>query len=405
MFDTLCALIPRDPDMPARYRALTQMQRVLDGTIYDVLTVDFHDEKSPSGEYVPIRQRKPCVRYALSAIVVADTVAMLFGEGRFPEIDCEDVPTREALADLVKDSRMVDVMSDAALRGSVGSIAVRMRILVGRLYLDTIDTATLTPVWKADEPDVLERVTQAYKVKGHELMASCGYTGLDKGATYWWRVVWDDQAETCYVPQPIADASAGNPPVPDPSRTAVHGLGFVPLVWIRNLPGGSGPDGGCTFKAAIHTQIEIDYQLSQAGRGLKYSSDPQLVIKEPAAEGELVKAAGNALVVSENGDAKLLEIGGSAAAAVIEYVRALREFALESVHGNRSSADKLATAQSGRAMELMHQPLINLTDHLRSSYGERGLLDLVRMIVKARAKYEFTAAAAGPCRRCPSTPG
>ena len=34
--------------------------------------------------------------------------------------------------------------------------------------------------------------------------------------------------------------------------------------------------------AAIETKIEIDYQLSQAGRGLKYSSDPTLLIKEPA---------------------------------------------------------------------------------------------------------------------------
>ena len=69
-------------------------------------------------------------------------------------------------------------------------------------------------------------------------------------------------------------------------------------------------DGACTFRAAIETQIEIDYQLSQAGRGLKYSSDPTLLIKEPATtDSEIVKGAGNALVVSEKGDAKLLEIG------------------------------------------------------------------------------------------------
>jgi hypothetical protein len=390
MFDTLCALVPHDPDMPARYRTLTMMQRVLDGTLYDVLQHDFHDEKSPAGEYIPIRRRKPSVRYALPAIVVADSVAMLFGEGRFPAIDCEDVATREALADLAQDARLADVMTEAALRGSVGSAAVRLRILSGRLYLDVLDTATLTPAWRPDEPDVLLKVTQAYKVSGGVLMDECGYTGLERGATYWWRVVWDDHAETCFVPQPVGDASAGKPPVPDPGRSVTHGLGFVPIVWIRNLPGGTAPDGACTFRAAIHTAIEIDYQLSQAGRGLKYSSDPQLVIKEPAIEGEMIKSAGNALVVGERGDAKLLEIGGSAAAAVIEYVRALREFALESVHGNRSSAEKMAAAQSGRAMEMLHQPLINLSDHLRSSYGA-GLLALARMIIRARAVYEFTA--------------
>ena len=122
----------------------------------------------------------------------------------------------------------------------------------------------------------------------------------------------------------------------------------MPIVWIRNLPGGEGVDGACTFRAAIETNIEIDYQLSQAGRGLKYSSDPTLLIKEPAtSDSEIVKGAGNALVVSEKGDAKLLEIGGTACEAVISYVRTLREFALESVHGNRANADRLTAAQSG----------------------------------------------------------
>jgi len=161
-------------------------------------------------------------------------------------------------------------------------------------------------------------------------------------------------------------------------------LGFVPVVWIKNLPGGDAVDGACTFKAAIETNIEIDYQLSQAGRGLKYSSDPTLLIKEPAlGDSEIVKGAGNALVVSEKGDAKLLEIGGSACEAVISYVRTLRELALEVLHGNRASADRLTVAQSGRALELMNQGLIWLADNLRISYGDGGLLALMRMVIRA----------------------
>jgi hypothetical protein len=173
-----------------------------------------------------------------------------------------------------------------------------------------------------------------------------------------------------------------------------HSLGFVPIVWIRNLPGpsstGDPADGACTFRTAIETQIEIDYQLSQAGRGLKYSSDPTLLIKEPATiDSEIVKGAGNALVVSEKGDARLLEIGGTAAAAVIEYVRTLRELALESVHGNRASADRLTAAQSGRALELMNQGLVWLADNLRVSYGEGALLSLARMVLQSSQVYRL----------------
>jgi hypothetical protein len=160
------------------------------------------------------------------------------------------------------------------------------------------------------------------------------------------------------------------------------------------LPGfsvtGDPNDGACTFRAAVESQIEIDYQLSQAGRGLKYSSDPTLLIKEPAgAASEIVKGAGNALIVSEKGDARLLEIGGTASAAVIEYVGLLREFALESVHGNRATPDRLTAAQSGRALEMLHQGLLWLADSLRVTYGEGALLSLMRMVIRASQKYSL----------------
>ncbi len=67
------------------------------------------------------------------------------------------------------------------------------------------------------------------------------------------------------------------------AAAVTHRLGFVPMVWIRNLPGGDKIDGVCTFEAAISTVMEMDYQFSQAGRGLKYAADPTLLIKEPAA--------------------------------------------------------------------------------------------------------------------------
>jgi hypothetical protein len=96
------------------------------------------------------------------------------------------------------------------------------------------------------------------------------------------------------------------------------------------------------------------------------------------------------LVVSEKGDAKLLEIGGTACEAVISYVRTLREFALEAVHGNRASADRLTAAQSGRALELMNQGLIWLADNLRISYGDGGVLALLNMVMRASGVFPLT---------------
>ena len=383
MFQAICDLIPADPDSSMRARRLVVMQRVLDGTLYDVLPYEFHEERSSSGEYIPLRRRRPSVRYALSRVVVEDSVALLFSDGHMPAIVSTDGAVRDMLATVGRECRLNQVMTEAAIRGSVGSTCVLLRILQGRVFLDVLDTAWLTPIWAADAPDTLSSVTERYKAPGVDL-AAAGFAVPDETLTYWFHRRWDAVDETWFLPQAVGSS---DPPVVDGVRSVRHGLGFVPLVWVRNLPGGEAPDGACTFRAAVETGIEIDYQLSQAGRGLKYSSDPTLLIKEPAGvEGELIRGAGNALIVSEKGDARLLEIGGTAAAAVLDYVRVLRELALEGVHGNRTDASRLGAPHSGRALELMNQGLVWLADSLRVSYGE-GLLSLCRMILRAGLVY------------------
>jgi Phage portal protein, SPP1 Gp6-like len=388
MFDTLCDLVPYDSDYPKRVRELTILDHVLDGTLYDVLPYHFHEERSEAGEYIPLRQRRPSVRYPLCRIVVEDSVSLLFSEGHFPTIDSTDRTVRTVFANIVKETRLNLTMTQAAMRGATGSVALLLRVLKGRIFVDVLDTMYLTPNWDPSAPDTLARVDERYKVSGADLLRN-GYKIDDPDGQYWFARCWDNESETWFEPIPVGRSF---PTIIDESRSVSHKLGVVPIVWIRNLPGspttGNNADGACTFAAAMHTQVEIDYQLSQVGRGLKYSSDPTLLLKDPALpDGELIKGAGNALIVSEKGDARLLEIGGTASAAVIEYVRTLRELALESIHGNRASPERITAAQSGRALELLNQGLIWLADNLRTSYGESGLLQLARLIVRASQTY------------------
>ncbi len=391
MFDTLSDLVPSDTDYPPRVHKLDILNRILDGTLYDVLPYHFHEERSAAGEYVPLRQRRPSVRYPLCRTVVEDSVSLLFSDGHFPTIHCSDPEVQNALASIVKETRLNQTMTEAAIRGSVGSVALLLRILQGRIFVDVLDTIYLTPTWDLKAPDRLAKVIERYKVSG-AVLANNGYEMDDIEATYWFMRQWDAQSETWFMPR---QTGLDGPDLVDEARSISHNLGSVPIVWIKNLPGrpttGNSSDGACTFVAAVHSQVEIDYQLSQVGRGLKYSSDPTLLLKDPALpEGEFVKGAGNALIVSEKGDARLLEIGGTASSAVIEYVRTVREFALESIHGNRASPERLMAAQSGRALELLNQGLISLADNLRTSYGESGLLELARLIIRASQNYKIT---------------
>ena len=388
MFEAICELIPKDRDYSRRTWILETLTRVINGELYDILPFDFHDERSAIGEYIPLRKRRPSVRYPLCRLVVEDSVALLFSEGHFPTIDCPDRKTQDSLAKIFHDARLNLIMIEAAMRGSVGSVAILMRVLKGRIFFQVLDTLYLTPSWNPQEPDTLIGMIEKYKVSGSQLKAT-GYDIPEPTGDYWFQRSWDIESEIWYMPLQVG---TDEPLKIDSHRTIHHGLGFVPMVWIRNLPGFSATndpnDGACTFRAAVDTQIEIDYQLSQAGRGLKYSSDPTLLLKEPiGSDTDIVKGAGNALIVGEHGDARLLEIGGTAAAAVIDYVKTLRDFALESIHGNRASPERLTAAQSGRAMELMNQGLLWLADNLRISYGEVAMLSLAKMVVRASTQY------------------
>src|SRR3954465_9672042 len=102
--------------------------------LYDVLPYHFHEERTEAGEYLPLRRRRPSVRYPLCRIVVEDSVSLLFSEGHFPTIDCADRAMHNSLASIVRDSHLNLVMTEAAIRGSVGSVAILMRVLDGRIF-------------------------------------------------------------------------------------------------------------------------------------------------------------------------------------------------------------------------------------------------------------------------------
>jgi hypothetical protein len=384
MYKTLLNEIGSDSDYPERQARLAGFRKVLKGTIYDHIPLDFSQETDAYGNYIPIAKRRPSVRYNLCKTVVDDSVSMLFGDGHFPEIESEDESLDEALDKIAKDLKLPGLMIDAATRGSVGSVAMHFQVLKGKVFVKTLDTEFLTPSYDPFDPEALISVTEKYKLAGKDLRLAGWSIPKDKDAEkFWYRRDFTATGELVYVPWSVTEDEEFVPVI-DKKRSTTHDLGFVPVVWVKNLPNGDDIDGACTFDQAIDTQIQIEYQLSQAGRGLKYSAEPTLLLKNPAdPEGTMVKGAGNAIVVGPEGDAKLLEINGTATSASLEYVARLREYALEVLHGNRSSADKLSAAQSGRALELLHQALIWLTDKLRISYGDGGLLELYKMIVKA----------------------
>lgn len=394
--------------------------RVYDGKLYDHLTYFYFQEREggTNGAYIPLNMRQPSVKIPFCKLVVDNSVSLLFGNDHFPKIGCEDDTLREKLEEMMTDYKFNAIMSRSATIGSTGSVIIFVNIYDGILKLEPKSTKNFTPVFDKVIPNKLIKLTERYKVSGALLIAQ-GYTNIkEPKKKYWFHRVWDENSEIWYVPYLCSEK---DPKLKvDKKRSTIHNLGLLPAKWIKNLnkildfdDNGAVVDGECTFARVVDANIEIDYQLSQGGRALKYSSDPLLVLKleddqmtlqqnmtqvvvspsngeahaalNPGIGGTgkaLARSASNALILNKDDEAKLLEIGGTAINAVLEFVRNLREYLLETAHGNRSNADKVNAAQSGRAMQAMNQALIWLTDNLRVSYGEGGLLEIIQMIIE-----------------------
>lgn len=399
MFTELIKTFQFDKDYPARAQMIDAYMRVLNGEQYDKLPYAFTQEYDSQGGYVPLRMRQPSVKYNMCKLVVDDSVSLLFGKDHFPTIitNEHDIKVDNQIKLIAKSINLRKIMTEAAITGSVGSVAIFVRVINQCFRVEVKGTQYLTPIFDPYDPYRLIRVIEKYKVKGRDL-ALVGYDVDSTNIDYWFMRVWDENREIFYLPF-LGDEK----PQEDKERSVTHELGFVPVLWGKNLPKPSSRgfdeiDGACTFAQAIPINIETDYLLSQGGRGLKYSSDPLVVMKvkneytlsqsavsvsgDITSAKKLVRNSANALVLGTDDDAKLLEINGRAAQAVIEHVRFLRELAMESLHGNRSNADKVSAAQSGHAMQQMNQPLIWLVDLLRVYYGDNLLIPLMKMLIE-----------------------
>ena len=375
-----------DKDWSERQARLHILQKFLNGSIYDNLQGFYQEYTSTSNNstYVPLVKRRPSVIYNLPKIIVDASVAMLFGEGHFPVARCDEENTTQFLQYINRVCDLKGTMIDAARKGSVGSAVVLIKVLEGRFYFEALHSIHCIPVFNRTRPRELQSLTEKKKVEGATLR-SLGYQIKDEDNKKQFFIMreWTETEEIYYNPYQVDEEQNENfQPSIDKDRSTVHDLEFVPAIWIKNLPKSGGMDGHCTFEDILDICIEIDYQLSQHGRLLRYSSDPTLVIKNPTSlEGQMLVKGQGALNLDEKGEAYLLQITDGATKSVMDYIKCLREFALELVRGNRASPDKIHSAQSGEALKMLNFELVSLVEEMRITYGEYGLLKIYQMVL------------------------
>lgn len=390
----------------SRYRRLDLRDRLLEGTFYNHLGYAFYDEVETGTEkLIPLADRRPSAQYRLPRMVARWASRKLFAGRHVPKVRHKDPKTAIRINALLRKGKFFAHMKAAAMFGSVGAVAVTFRV-----DIEGDDNRVALQLWRAkycqpsfDNMGELAQLRVAY-VTNYDALKAMGAPGIEAGQEYWFIKDWLPTGEMQYIPVKKAEWNPVQGFVGEGAASkklekwdeATHTLGFLCAQWFVNLPGGQDCDGACTFEDAIPNSIELDYTLSQIGRGTRYNCAPQLVTigEVTSGSGDVTRSPMTHIGLKAaykdedgqtlgQGDAKLLEMSGAGTEAALKLIDHLRNMALEQISASRKDPDKMKAPLSGRAMEYLDQDSDDLVYDLRDQYGEHGALPLIKKIILA----------------------
>ena len=384
------------------------------GEAYDGLP-EHHD---PAHAELPLRQRQPTVIARLGAAHVDQVTALLFGRGRQPTYrvaglegpDGEVVeltePERAALdervASIIRRAQLPGHLSELGRIGLVqGTVALAgYQTESGRAWAEVLHLHDAVPVFASADRETAD----ALELREGDL------TELD---VYWWERTEDPGGKTTKALrrrrwtltdvleyEPLEDVTLGDVALDgldwelDEAASVTHDLGLVPVSWVRNRRVAGSPWGAPLITEVEHLiEDEVNYTITQRGRGVRYNCEPQLYVKDGAnatgPDGEPLGRGSNRTINVESygGDMPGVELGilemtGLGLEQAAAYVDSLGHLLRQVTRVVDHDPQRAAGALSGVALQRMMAPTVALVDDLRGEYGE-GLsrwLELMLMI-------------------------
>lgn len=416
-----------------RYRALDRLDAYYRGTQYDGRP-DWWTGLDASGEQVPLRERKPCVIYPLPKAAVNQATRFTFGEGRFPAIKAEPVEPEDALSpemalsedeaealtkfvseicrQLRLKSAALGMMRDGLSRGTC---CVVLGLRKGKFVLDRPDAKDCHVEFVDGDPrGEVERLVWCYrfdkpvKLKDGSFVTKTFYFRRDITRERF--VVYRD-AEPPEIPgTPVRWEE-------DEDASVDHGLGFCPVVWIRNAPGECAAVDGTSLYRDLEDEFDaLNFALSQRHRGVHFFGTPQAYEtgvgedEKPGIVGRTSRppkevegdayAKGNRekhrmgparmyrpdMIWSFKGPAQLgiLETSGRAFEVATKHVADIRSRILEAI--DVVLLDPTTVAGKGeisaKALQILFYPLLALVDELRELWWEDGIERILSMCLR-----------------------
>lgn len=331
--------------------------------------VPWNESKSCDGEYVPIRKRKPLINYAFSKVLAQRITSKLVGQKTFPTLKIEEDPdTQEYLRFIVKASDLKFRILEPIRRALIsGSVLVRFYIEDGAFVMEHFLSKYCYPVLKANGEMSSCMIKYAY----------CDEKQKDSQGNpkwFWFRMDLGEFQDIQYQPEEF-DPNNPEPREPEwkPETIVDHQMGFVQAEWFRTAEIRDSVDGYSLTCDILDFMDEMNYSLSQSSQAVSYNQDPQLTIKGMTEDelGGLIRSSQKAWTLGKDGEASFLESGLTGVQVAIELRDKMRVGLMDISRVVMLDPEKAsAIAQSGKAMEIMHGPMVELIDELRPPMGK-----------------------------------
>lgn len=342
-----------------RSQYLDILDQYYEGTQYEDKQDWFEAEKE-SENYVPIRDRKPCVQYNLPHVLVNKVAAKIIGTSAFPtflvEEDDDDTAFFRTVVKASSFRRNLIEPVKRCLNG--GSVFVRYYFVDGQIQMEYALSKYCYPVF--DAQGELDQIEIKYVYDDWNDKDS---KGNPKQKWY------------CMLLTKTSDIMMDNPeyrpgvkPSFSPASQVDHNLGWVQGEWLSTYKDKHNFDGHSLYADILSLIDDINYNLSQSSHAVKYNLEPQLTVNnvdEDELE-KLVRSSQKAWNLGREGKAEFVESNGKGMESAEMHRGHVRNLALEVVRVILQDPEKInGNVASGEALKQMNAPLVELVDEMR----------------------------------------
>jgi hypothetical protein len=338
-----------------------------------------------AGRPVNMRERAPLIKPPFARGLSSLVASKLIGPTVFPKISIPDLPDDQAYWRAILSGSQLQMFLLEPMKRMIntGAIFVRFHLVGNSIKKEWFSAKFCYPVF--DESGELEEITIKYIYSDPNDIDDMG-----NPRRKWFRMDLGQNAETTFDNPPYVLGESD--PIFTPVDTVEHNFGFVQGEWLSTTGEG---DGYGLVSDIMGFIDELAYSLSASSKAVGYNQDPQVTFSGMNSDemDNVVRSAEKSWLLGREGKAAFLESNLTGVARAMELRdKITQNLSLLSRVVLLDPEKIVGSAQSAKAMEVLHGPLKDMVDELRLPVTT----GLERLILKMGAANFLSFEGGGP---------